>query len=98
MNTLGTQGLIAARTGNREDAERFSNKLKTMDHPYSFGQPLVWQARIASILGEKELAVNLLKEAVSKGYSYVNLYFDFDLEPLYEYPLFQELIKPKGKY
>ena len=57
---------------------------------------------IAALLGEKELAVRLLQEALSQGVLYqlqLGLYYihpNMDLEPLYDYPPFQELIKPKG--
>ena len=62
-----------------------------------------WRARIAAILGEKELAMRLLQEALEQGvncqYRWLGrpyIHPNMDLEPLCDYPPFQELIKPKG--
>ena len=48
-------------------------------------------------VGEKERAVALLKEAFSQGLDYgVYLHRDIDLEPLWDYQPFKELLRPKG--
>ena len=46
--------------------------------------------------GFSEEAMNLLREALAQGVSYTRLHPDMDLEPLWDYPPFQELLKPKG--
>ncbi len=54
---------------------------------------------IAVALGDRERAVTLLgkQAAVSRGEGiYPTLHTDFHLEPLWDYPPFQELIRPKG--
>ena len=57
----------------------------------------VWRACIASLLGEKERAVALLKEAFSQGLDYgVYIHRDINLEPLWDYQPFKELLRPKG--
>ena len=63
--------------------------------PYIWGNHTYWGARIASLLGEKERAVMMLREALSQGRWYTQLHADMDLEPLRDYPPFQELVKPK---
>jgi len=50
----------------------------------------------AAHLGEKERAVDLLRESLARGSSYAALHTDIDLEPLHGYPPFEELMKPKG--
>jgi tetratricopeptide (TPR) repeat protein len=95
-------GALAARRGDREEALRISKQLEDIKKPYLYGLdqlvslPAYHRACIASLLGEKEAAVRLLREAVSQGMYYSYLYLDMDLEPLRDYPPFKELIKPKG--
>jgi len=92
----GYLGVLTARLEERDKALRISEELAEIDRPYIYGNNTYWRACIASILGEKATAVKLLREALRQGQSYERLYFDIDLEPLYDYPPFKELIKPKG--
>jgi tetratricopeptide (TPR) repeat protein len=96
INFKGYLGTLAARIDNKEKALQISEELKNIDRPYLFGNHTYWRACIASLLGEKQKAVKLLKEAFNQGRGYgVYLHNDMDLEPLRDYPPFQELIKPK---
>jgi len=71
--------------------------LGKLERSFLLGNHLWWQARIASLLGEKERAVGLLREAFSQGLTYgVYLHREIDLEPLWDYPPFKELLRPKG--
>jgi len=71
--------------------------LAAIDRRFLFGGHTYWRACIASLLGEKEQAVALLKEAFSQGCGYgVHLRQAIDLEPLWDYPPFKELLRPKG--
>jgi tetratricopeptide (TPR) repeat protein len=93
----GYLGSIAARLGDREKALRISDELKALTKSYLFGDHTYWRACIASLLGEKEQAVALLRESFAQGRTYgVYLHRDMDLEPLRDYPPFRELIKPQG--
>ncbi|MBC8182452.1 hypothetical protein H8E88_15235 [candidate division KSB1 bacterium] len=67
-----------------------------MEQPYLFGYHTYWQACIAAHLGEKKKAVNLLREALSQGAFILWFHNEIDLEPLWEYPEFRKLLKPKG--
>ncbi len=93
---LGYLGSIAARRGDKEEALRISSLLENIDRPYIFGTHTYCRAFIASLLGEKESAVRLLREAHAQGMNYFRLESVMDLEPLQDYPPFKELIKPKG--
>lgn len=75
---------------------RISKLLQEMGQPYIFGNHTYRQACIASILGEKEGAMTLLRDALAHGVSYSLLHPDIDLEPLWDYQSFKKLIKPKG--
>lgn len=92
----GYLGKLAARRGDREGAEKISEELKNMDRPYLRGRHTYWRACIVSILGERQQAVSLLREAYAQGQHYSpDLYNDMDLEPLRDYPPFKEFMKPK---
>jgi serine/threonine protein kinase/tetratricopeptide (TPR) repeat protein len=93
---LGYLGCLAARRGDKQEALRISSLLENIDRPYIFGAHTFWRARIASLLGDKENAVRLIREALAQGRSYSALDPVMDFEPLQDYPPFQELIKPKG--
>jgi tetratricopeptide (TPR) repeat protein len=89
-------GTSAARMGDREEALKISEQLKNIERPYLFGNTTHNRARIHALLDEKELAMRFLREALSQGRSYDRLHPDMDLDSLWDYPPFQELIKPKG--
>jgi serine/threonine protein kinase/tetratricopeptide (TPR) repeat protein len=93
----GWLGCIAARQGDRVRAMEVSDWLKDLKIPYLFGGNTNNRACIAAILGDKEQAVALLKESFLQGHSFgTGIHKDFDLESLWDYPPFIEILKPKG--
>jgi tetratricopeptide (TPR) repeat protein len=93
----GRIGLLAARKGERDKALKIFKELESINRPYLFGEHTYMRARIASLLGEKEQAVVLLRDAFDQGLKYgVYLHYEMDLEALSNYKPFQELLKPKG--
>ncbi|MEO0248044.1 MAG: tetratricopeptide repeat protein [candidate division WOR-3 bacterium] len=93
----GYLGTLAARRGDRDEALRVFEELGKLERPFLLGENLWWQACVASLLSEKERAVALLREAFSQGLNYgVYLHRDIDLESLWDYPPFKELLRPKG--
>jgi tetratricopeptide (TPR) repeat protein len=93
----GYLGVLAARRGDRAEALRISDQLEGMADPYDFGHDVYLQARIAAQLGDRDQAMVLLREAYARGRAlWIHLHRDMDLEPLRDYPPFQEFIKPKG--
>ena len=93
----GALGVIAARTGNHEEARRIFDELPDPGLPQSASDRSFWRAAIAAHLGEKDRAVDLLSEAFSQGMPYyIYLHSHPAFEPLWDYPPFQELIEPKG--
>ncbi|PYO35300.1 MAG: hypothetical protein DMD74_07670 [Gemmatimonadetes bacterium] len=96
MDYLGYLGAIAARQGNREQALRVERRLAGAERPYFFGRHTIWRARIHALLGERELATTLVREALSRGYPHADeLHTEIDFESLRDYPPFQELLRPK---
>ena len=55
------------------------------------------KARIASVLGDKKLALKLLNTSIKEGrlFNNWNYHFDQDFLSLKGYPPFDEIIKPK---
>ena len=95
LSYLGSLGLVAAKNGYIEEALRISEQLKNWNKPFLFGRDTLWQVAIAAALGEKEQAIVLLRTAISQGRSYLGLYCNILLEPLWDHPAFMELLKPK---
>jgi serine/threonine protein kinase len=97
IDNQGMLGLIAARRGDREKAMKVSEWLQNLKKPFLLGRPSYNRACIAAVLGERDRAVALLRDSFLQGVSMdVSLHTDSDLESLWDYPPFQELIKPKG--
>jgi hypothetical protein len=96
INVRGFLGVLAARRSDREEALSIGESLAGLA-PGDFGRDSYWRACIASLLGERERAMVLLREAYARGRPFsVNLHTDMDLEPLHDYPPFQDLLRPKG--
>jgi serine/threonine protein kinase/tetratricopeptide (TPR) repeat protein len=96
IDYLGFMGATAARTGDREGAAKISQQLEEDKKPYLFGNPTFWRARIAALLGAKEDAVNLLRQATQQGVGFSALHPCEDFESLADYPPYIQLMKPKG--
>jgi tetratricopeptide (TPR) repeat protein len=97
VDVLGYQGAIAARQGDVESAQGFASELATLELPSMRGVNTAWRAEIAALLGESDEAVALLQRAFSEGLGYdIWIHRDMNLEPLRDYPPFQELMRPKG--
>jgi len=96
LGLMGLLGVTEARLGNREEARRISAYLASLDRPYLFGNHLRWRARIAAVLGEREEAVRLLREAFRDGLAYgIWLHKDMDFESLRDYTPFEDLLRPR---
>jgi serine/threonine protein kinase/tetratricopeptide (TPR) repeat protein/TolB-like protein len=94
---LGRLGALAARRGDRQEAKRVAQVLAGIERPFLFGEHTLRRARIAALLGDRERAVGLLRDAFAQGYARgVDIHRDPDLEPLRGYAPFEELIKPRG--
>jgi tetratricopeptide (TPR) repeat protein len=101
---VGGLGVSEARLGHRSEAERLASRLASMDRPFSLGRSQYWRARIAAVLGDREGAVSLLRQAITHGqicaarwgFPAESCHRDIDFEPLRGYPPFDELLRPKG--
>lgn len=96
----GYLGVLAARRGEAEKAVEISEKLGNLDLPWLYGRHIFWRACIAAVLGERERAVEFLRDAFGAGWSYyystADRHANINLESLRDYRPFQELMRPKG--
>jgi tetratricopeptide (TPR) repeat protein len=97
LEVRGQLGTIAALLGDRDEARRIADSLPVDDDPFASAWRYYWHACIAAHLGDKDRAIELLTDAASEGgAARVGLHSEPELEPLWDYPPFQELIRPKG--
>jgi tetratricopeptide (TPR) repeat protein len=97
ISYLGYVGVLAARLGDRAEALRISDHLADRDDPYLGGSNTYWRGGIAAVLGDRERAVNLLREAHSEGTAFgITWHRSVVLEPLRGYEPFENFLRPKG--
>jgi DNA-binding SARP family transcriptional activator/TolB-like protein len=97
VNIQGFLGVLAARRGDAETALSISQGLTGMAERRDFGRDTYWQACIASLLGEPERAMVLLRSAYEQGREFtIVLHRDMDLEPLRDHLEYLRFIEPKG--
>jgi DNA-binding SARP family transcriptional activator/tetratricopeptide (TPR) repeat protein/TolB-like protein len=93
----GALGVLAVRLGNKAEADSIAARLVADARPYTFGAPRLWAARIASVKGDREVAVALIHQAVREGFARLySLHADRDFEPLRDFPAFREILKPRS--
>jgi tetratricopeptide (TPR) repeat protein len=96
----GGLGVLAACLGDHESARETMDYLRNLNRPHLFGHHYYWQAAIAAHLGERQRAVDLLREGFVQGLPYLGVYsrglhLPVDLATLKDYAPFQELMRPK---
>jgi ATP/maltotriose-dependent transcriptional regulator MalT len=97
LHLLGFVTALAAHRGDRTAALAGMERLEAFDQPYLRGLNTYWQAEVATQLGEKRRAVQLLRRAFEEGQPVpVKTHSDPDLEPLREDPEFRRLIRVRG--
>jgi tRNA A-37 threonylcarbamoyl transferase component Bud32/tetratricopeptide (TPR) repeat protein len=97
VDVQGALGTLAARRDHAAEAAAISNWLASLERPYLHGRNTYWRARIAALLGDRDEAVQLLRQAIEEGLDGLDLiHLEPDLAPLAEYAPFREFIRPKG--
>jgi tetratricopeptide (TPR) repeat protein len=95
VDYLGYVGVSAARLGRRIDATSVDRRLRDWNRPYTFGRNTLWRARIAAQLGERQRAVDLVRQAFAEGHVFDSeLHCDVDLETLRGFKGFEEILNP----
>jgi tetratricopeptide (TPR) repeat protein len=91
----GALGVVAARSGNRDEVLRLDDELARPGKTGRPGRASYQRAAIAAHLGDKERAVRLLREATAEGLQVEGIHGDFEMLPLVGYPPFEVLMRPK---
>ena len=96
---LSTQNIAYSQfqSGNQVELSAFLKNLQTQNQKYEYGLVPYTFAIVEASRGNKQEAVNLLKEAIQKGEIFSSFLFNYDfrLEPLFGYPPFEALVKLK---
>jgi len=96
-DATGHRGVLAARASDRPGAEEASASLSRVQKLDARRDATYWRACIAAQLGDKDRAVDLLREAFKLGEPIIlSAHADWRLDPLRGYPPFEELLIPKG--
>ena len=94
---VGYLGCIAARTNDAARARSISAELERVRGRYFGAVASYGRARIAALLGDRQRAVDLLRDAITQGLPYgVDLHNDPDFEQLWDYQPYVELVRPSG--
>jgi hypothetical protein len=95
--TYGLAGAAAPAEGDTVAALAADRWLQGAHPRYAFGESTARRARIAAMLGRRDDAVRLLRQAVLEGMPYDNNHhLDFELSRLSGYAPFEEWLRPKG--
>ena len=87
---------MAARLHDRASALKHQAALVELDRQPN-GNVALRRAQIAAVLGEKQQAVDLLREAIAQGLPFtLTLHRNVDLTLLRGFAPYDELMKPKG--
>jgi tRNA A-37 threonylcarbamoyl transferase component Bud32/tetratricopeptide (TPR) repeat protein len=96
IGLLGLRGRIAARLGDSATAQAASSALLAAAHSSRETNALT-RAKIAALLGQREVAIRLLRDAVAQGeMQALRMREDPDLLGLRNYPPFETLVRPVG--
>lgn len=89
-------GQIAARMGDTASARAISNKLERITGGRAGAEATYGRTRIAALLGERQRAVELLRDALTQGFPQgLHIHNSPDFETLRDYEPFLELVRPK---
>jgi tetratricopeptide (TPR) repeat protein len=96
LTYLGALGRLAARRGEREEALRISEGLRSARYPPIQAMfAMLERAKIAALLGDREEAMTLTRALGQVEHAFIRR-LDIDFESLRDHPPFQELMRPKG--
>ena len=94
LTYLGMRGVAAVRLGDSTGTRRWDERLLSLSNAQP-GWVAGYRARIAAVRGDRERAVSLLRDAVSRGAVHALDHTDPALESLRGYPPYEDLIRPR---
>jgi len=98
VDAQGGLGVLAARRGDQAGGQRIDQALAALTGPYLFGFAAYYRAEIAAVRGDRDRAVELLRDAIAQGAvdPWDHLHSEPAFAALHGYPPFDELLRPKG--
>jgi len=95
LDAAGYLAFVLLRRGDTTRATAIGDSLGGLRRKWLFGSNTEWHAAIVGALGNKERAVQLLKQAGQEGASMENWHSAAHLLSLHGYPPFETLITPQ---
>jgi TolB-like protein len=95
IDAAGYLGLAHVARGNRPGARAIADSLGALRRPWLFGEHTYWRAAIMGALGERDLAVQLLRQAYGEGQPMYTWHYVGPLQPLHTFPAFEALVRPQ---
>jgi len=90
-------GILAARRGDRAEAESALDWLADRPGQHFRGRDLHAQARVAAELGDAERAIDRLRRALRRSGAYTAVHRDYHLRSLRGHPDFESLVTPASE-
>jgi DNA-binding SARP family transcriptional activator len=92
----GYLAVISERQGERQEAERWSRHLESLEHPFLYGAQWFWLAAVAAERDEPDRVVRLLRRAFAEGLPHESfIHTDPHLARLRGHESFDALMRPR---
>jgi TolB-like protein/Tfp pilus assembly protein PilF len=92
----GLSGLLAALRGDRPQALRFVDRLVELNQPTPRGVNIYWQARILTLIGEQDRAVDRLTDAMALCRVFPYSHAGMTFRSLWDYPPYRRMLEDEG--
>ena len=95
FDAVGYLALSSAARGDRARARAVADSLGGLRRRWLYGEHTFWRAAIMGAIGERDLAVELLKQAYREGRRMQSWHYHSALIALHGYPAFDALVRPQ---
>jgi len=94
FDAIGYLGLADVARGDRVRARAIADSLGALRRRWLLGANTFWRAAMLGALGERDVAVQLLRQANHEGQRMDNWHYTPALDALHGYPAFDALVRP----
>lgn len=96
LDAAGFLGLAQLARGDRVRARAIADSLGALRRRWMFGTNTFWRAAILGALGERDLAVQLLRQSNREGQRMEDWHYTPALDSLHGFPAFEALVRPRS--